>query len=230
MVSLCWVLIGCALAGKFDETESDYTIVVGAGKHDCYHETFKKDVSFEFEYQVIDGGDLDITVTIFDPSGKKIGEDVQQEDGLHPIESGAGGDFRFCFDNRHSRMSEKKVFFEIFLDDDYEDYDDYDDDEEYKEFRDNLAKDEDYEGDALKGLQKSLNTIKVNHGKTLQFQAMLRAFEAKDRNVIEHNYERVNFWSMVHLIAMVGTAIFQVFFLRSLFAQPISGKGTKQAT
>jgi len=62
---------------------------------------------YPFFVKVIDGGDLDITVTIFDPSGKKIGEDIQQEDGLHPIESGAGGDFRFCFDNRHSRMSEK---------------------------------------------------------------------------------------------------------------------------
>ena len=66
------------------------------------------------------------------------------------------------------------------------------------------------------GLQTSLNKIKVNHGKTLQFQAMLRAFEAKDRNVIEHNYERVNFWSMIHLLAMVATAIFQVFFITSV--------------
>ena len=64
--------------------------------------------------------------------------------------------------------------------------------------------------DMISGLQTSLNKIKVNHGKTLQFQAMLRAFEAKDRNVIEHNYERVNFWSMIHLLAMVATAIFQV--------------------
>lgn len=230
MAFLWWVLVGLTLAGKFDETESDYTIVVAAGKKDCYHESFKKDTSFEFEYQVIDGGDLDISVTIFDPSGKKIGEDIRQEDGLHPITTGAGGAFQFCFDNSFSRMSEKKVFFEIFLDDEDYDYDDYDEDEDYKEFRDNLAKDEDYEGDTLKGLQKSLNTIKVNHGKTLQFQAMLRAFEAKDRNVIEHNYERVNFWSMVHLVAMIGTAIFQVFFLRSMFAQPTPSHGTKMAT
>ena len=98
------------------------------------------------------------------------------------------------------------------MDDEDYDYDEYDIDEEYKEFKDGLAKD-DYEGETLKGLQTSLNKIKINHGKTLQFQAMLRAFEAKDRNVIEHNYERVNFWSMVHLVAMVATAIFQVFII-----------------
>ena len=61
------------------------------------------------------------------------------------------------------------------------------------------------------GLKNSLSKIKTNHGKTLQYQAMLRAFEAKDRSVMEHNYERVNFWSLVHLCAMVGTAMLQVF-------------------
>ena len=96
------------------------------------------------------------------------------------------------------------------MDDDDYDYDDDYEDEDYKNFKENLAKD-DYEEDTLKGLTNSLNKIKGNHGKTLQFQAMLRAFEAKDRNVIEHNYERVNFWSMVHLVAMVATAVFQVF-------------------
>jgi protein ERP2 len=177
---------------------------------------------------VVDGGDLDITFEVFDPKNKRIVSDVRQEDGLHNIDTEAGGDFQFCFDNRFSRMTEKTVFWEIFLDDDDYDYDDDYEDEDYKEFKDNLAKD-DYEEDTLKGLTNSLNKIKGNHGKTLQFQAMLRAFEAKDRNVIEHNYERVNFWSMVHLVAMVATAVFQVFFLRSLFAQN-AAHGQKQST
>ena len=64
-------------------------------------------INHEIKKKVIDGGDLDISVTIFDPTGKKIGEDIQQEDGLHPIDTAAGGDFKFCFDNSFSRMSEK---------------------------------------------------------------------------------------------------------------------------
>ena len=100
------------------------------------------------------------------------------------------------------------IFFEIFLNEDYDDYD-YEGDEDYQAFKDGLEKD-DYEGDIVKGLTDSMLKIKQNHGKTLKFQAVLRAFEAKDRNVIEHNYERVNFWSMIHLVAMIGTAVFQV--------------------
>jgi len=197
------------LASKFDETESDYTIIVAPGKRDCYYENFKPETSFELEYQVTDGGDLDITLEIFDPSGKRVISDVRQEDGLHNLESNKGGDFQFCFDNRFSRMASKTVFWEVFLDD--ADYDDYD----YADYK--LDDEKEFEADTVTGLKKSLTSIKSNQGKTLQFQAMLRAFEAKDRSVMEHNYERVNFWSFVHLFAMVGTAVLQVYMLRSMF-------------
>lgn len=58
---------------------------------------------------MIDGGDLDITFEVFDPSGKKVVDDKRQEDGLHNLDTGVGGDFQFCFDNRFSRMTEKVV-------------------------------------------------------------------------------------------------------------------------
>jgi len=224
-----FLLVLSASAGKFDETESDYTVIIGKSKRDCYFEDLKKDKSYEIEYQVLDGGDLDITFELFDPSGKRLVRDVRQEDGMHTVDTkGNAGAYQLCFDNKFSMMTDKTVFFELFQDEDYDYDEDYDDDE-YEDFKKGLAKD-DYEEDTVKGLQTSLNKIKVNHGKTLQFQAMLRAFEAKDRNVIEHNYERVNFWSMVHLLAMVATAIFQVFFLRSLFAGQAQSRGTKQST
>jgi len=199
-------LLGATLGAKFDDQESDWTVVIAGGKRECYMQNFKADGSFEIEYQVVDGGELDITFEVFDPTGKRIVSDVRQEDGLHNIDTNKGGDFQICLDNRFSRMTSKTVFFEIFLDTD--DYDDY----EYEGLED-----DDYEADTVTGLKNSLSKIKTNHGKTLQYQAMLRAFEAKDRSVMEHNYERVNFWSLVHLCAMVGTAMLQVYMLRSMF-------------
>merc|ERR1711990_534746 len=186
-------LLGATLGAKFDDQESDWTVVIAGGKRECYMQNLKADGSFEIEYQVVDGGELDITFEVFDPTGKRIVSDVRQEDGLHNVDTGKGGDFQICLDNRFSRMTPKTVFFEIFLDTD------------------------DYEQDTVSGLKTSLSKIKTNHGKTLQYQAMLRAFEAKDRSVMEHNYERVNFWSFVHLCAMVGTAMLQVYMLRSMF-------------
>merc|ERR1712168_1482897 len=181
-------LLGATLGAKFDDQESDWTVVIAGGKRECYMQNFKADGSFEIEYQVVDGGELDITFEVFDPTGKRIVSDVRQEDGLHNIDTNKGGDFQ------------------IFLDND--DYDDY----EYEGLEE-----DDYEADTVTGLKNSLSKIKTNHGKTLQYQAMLRAFQAKDRSVMEHNSERVNFWSLVHLCAMVGTAMLQVYMLRSMF-------------
>ena len=126
-------------------------------------QNFKADGSFEIEYQVVDGGELDITFEVFDPTGKRIVSDVRQEDGLHNIDTNKGGDFQICLDNRFSRMTSKvwidkhlcsivyglrfkknvtfqTVFFEIFLDTD--DYDDY----EYEGLEE-----DDYEADTVTG-------------------------------------------------------------------------------
>lgn len=116
-------LLGATLGAKFDDQESDWTVspypksqpnpnqffqvVIAGGKRECYMQNFKADGSFEIEYQVVDGGELDITFEVFDPTGKRIVSDVRQEDGLHNIDTNKGGDFQICLDNRFSRMTSK---------------------------------------------------------------------------------------------------------------------------
>merc|ERR1712190_533962 len=119
-----------SMQGGFGESDTDYTIKVHAGKRDCYFEDIKSGSSFELEYQVIDGGDLDITFQMIDPKGKILATDIRKEDGLHTVEEPIDGAYQFCFDNGFSRMTDKVVFFEIFSDDDF-DYD-YDDDEKFQ--------------------------------------------------------------------------------------------------
>ena len=67
-------------------------------------------------------------------------------------------------------------------------------------------------------MTKKLLKMKTNMHRTTQFQAVLRAFESKDRNILEANLKRVNNWSTIHLAVMLTTAIFQVFLLRSFFS------------
>ena len=116
-----------ALAGPFGDSDTDYTVKVHAGKRDCYFEEIKIDQPFELEYQVIDGGDLDITFQMISPTGKVLATDIRKEDGVHTVDTPVEGAYQFCFDNGFSRMTDKVVFFEIFTDDNF-DYDDYDDD------------------------------------------------------------------------------------------------------
>lgn len=66
-------------------------------------------------------------------------------------------------------------------------------------------------------LQDSINSVKSRLGKSLQIQTLLKAFEARDRNLQQSNYDRVNLWSCTNLVVMVIVSGVQVYLLRSLF-------------
>jgi len=57
----------------------------------------------------------------------------------------------------------------------------------------------------------------MNNAKTLQHQALLRAFEAKDRNIAERNLKRINFWSIVNIVVMLSVLGIQVLMVRNMF-------------
>jgi len=213
-------LISAIAASPFGDSDSDYTIKVHAGKRDCYFEEIKKDGPFEIEYQVIDGGDLDITFQMIDPKGKILATDIRKEDGVHTVDAPIEGAYQFCFDNGFSRMTDKVVFFEIFSDDDF-DYDYNDDDFDFR------ADDSGLLEDRVSEIQLALSRMKLNMAKTSQIQNLLRAFEAKDRNLIEANRQKVDTWSVIHLVVMCSTAFLQVYLLRSLFAPNVSSGKTR---
>lgn len=50
-----------------------------------------------------------------------------------------------------------------------------------------------------------------------RIQNLFKAYEIVDRNLMEHNFERVNFWSLVNISLMVCVGVIQVVMIRSLF-------------
>uniref|UniRef100_A0ABM5G8Y1 Transmembrane emp24 domain-containing protein 5 isoform X2 n=1 Tax=Pogona vitticeps TaxID=103695 RepID=A0ABM5G8Y1_9SAUR len=65
--------------------------------------------------------------------------------------------------------------------------------------------------------KESVNGVKARLSKSIHIMTLLRAFEARDRNIQESNFDRVNFWSMVNLVVMVIVSAVQVYMLKSLF-------------
>lgn len=65
--------------------------------------------------------------------------------------------------------------------------------------------------------QDTINNVKSRLVKSVQIQTLLRAFEARDRNIQESNFDRVNFWSIVNLAVMMLVSAVQVYLVRSLF-------------
>ncbi|XP_030584292.1 transmembrane emp24 domain-containing protein 5 [Archocentrus centrarchus] len=196
------------LASFSQSLDSDFTFTLPAGRKECFYQTMKKDASLEIEYQVLDGAGLDVDFTIFSPTGQLLFTDYRKSDGVHTIET-EEGDYMFCFDNTFSSVSEKLIFFELILDNmgTEEDADDW---KEYVHGTDILDM-------KLEDIMDAINNVKARLGKSVQIQTLLRAFEARDRNIQESNFERVNFWSVVNLIVMVLVSGVQVYLVRSLF-------------
>merc|ERR1711981_99834 len=190
------LLFGGISAAVFDETEADYTIIVNAGRRDCYFQPMNKGLPWEIEYQVLEGGDLDIDFMVISPKGQILIDEKRSEEGLHEISVTDKGDYQICFNNMFSRMTDKTVFFEIFIEeDDYDEDDYYYDDDYYEDFpvkvneggekqkvkggqwKAELEQDEAVAGmlkEKVDDMLRKMTKMKTNLIRTSQFQAILR--------------------------------------------------------
>ncbi|ELW72614.1 55 kDa erythrocyte membrane protein [Tupaia chinensis] len=156
-----------------------------------------------------DGAGLDIDFHLASPEGKILVFEQRKSDGVHTVETEVG-DYMFCFDNTFSTISEKVIFFELILDNMGEQAQEQEDWKKYITGTDMLDM-------KLEDILESINSIKSRLSKSGHIQTLLRAFEARDRNIQESNFDRVNFWSMVNLVVMVIVSAIQVYMLKSLF-------------
>uniref|UniRef100_A0A8V0ZK01 Transmembrane p24 trafficking protein 5 n=1 Tax=Gallus gallus TaxID=9031 RepID=A0A8V0ZK01_CHICK len=160
-------------------------------------------------WKVLDGAGLDVDFHLLSPKGETLVFDERKSDGVHTVET-EEGDYMFCFDNTFSTISEKVIFFELILDNMGEEGQDQEDWKKYVTGTDLLDM-------KLEDILESINSVKARLSKSVQIQTLLRAFEARDRNIQESNFDRVNFWSMVNLGVMVVVSAVQVYMLKSLF-------------
>ncbi|KAM6128691.1 LOW QUALITY PROTEIN: transmembrane emp24 domain-containing protein 5 [Phoenicopterus ruber ruber] len=185
--------------------DSDFTFTLPAGRKECFYQPMRKEASLELEYQVLDGAGLDVDFHLLSPKGETLRFDEENQMEFIRVETEDGD---FCFDNTFSTISEKVIFFELILDNMGEDGDDQEDWKKYVTGTDLLDM-------KLEDILESINSVKNRLSKS-QIQTLLRAFEARDRN-IQGNFDRVNFWSMVNLGVMVVVSAVQVYMLKSLF-------------
>ena len=76
--------------------------------------------------------------------------------------------------------------------------------------------------DSIIYFQNIIENVKVNLEKSVQMQNLVKMFEARDRNIQENNFERVNLWSSIFLFVMISVGLTQVVMIRNLFADKAS--------
>jgi len=197
--------------------ERDYSLVVDAGKEECFFEEVVKGNTLTVEYQVIDGGDemtseLDINFKLLSPRGHPLVAEFKKSDGTHSHHIEEQGDYKICFDNTFSYLSSKTVYFEILNENEDEDYD---------ELRDIFGDDEEVDAEyyevSVAEIEVKLKKIKDDIAKAKHQQDLIRITDLKDRSIMEHNFERVNLMSIFYVVFILVAGIGQVLLLRSLF-------------
>ncbi|KAH8258907.1 hypothetical protein KR038_003121, partial [Drosophila bunnanda] len=198
--------------------DKEMTVYVDAGRQECLYHTVRDGETIDFEYQVIDGGhgDLDISFTLLDPIGLVVVKDFKKPENIHRHEVTKEGDYRFCFDNSFSMFNRKTVFFELIVEREGEELQG---DTQWHGVDDlaGLSRDEYYDM-KVQDIMDFIGRIRLQLNKARQLQDVLRSHEARDRNLAESNFQKVNQWSMLQISAMIGVGLIQVFMLRSIFA------------
>ncbi|XP_065125728.1 transmembrane emp24 domain-containing protein 1b [Paramisgurnus dabryanus] len=213
---MCTSLLACfatfiaAVHAFSPNIDSEFTFVLPAGSRECFYQSTVKNGSMEVEYQVIAGAGMDVDFNILSPQRIHLVSEYRRSDGVHMVEPTEEGDYQICFDNTFSRFSEKIIFFEVILD---SPSNDAGADDEWA----GLGESENILEYKLEDIRESIESVHRRLERSRQMQTFLRAFEARDRNLLEDNLWRVSFWSCVNLMVMLSVALTQVFTVRRLF-------------
>ncbi|XP_071398788.1 transmembrane emp24 domain-containing protein 1a [Centroberyx affinis] len=206
----CFTLLTDLTLGFGQNQDTEFTFLLPAGRTECFYQTTVKNWSLEVEYQVIAGAGLDVGFTLISPSGYRLASDFRRSDGIHTVDPTEDGDYRLCFDNSFSKLSEKMVFFDVIVNGQggngggREEWADEAPPESMVEYK-------------LEDIRASMDSVYRHLEKSRQVQAVLRAFEARDRYLLEDNLWRVSFWSCLSLLVMLTVAVSQIYTLRRLF-------------
>uniref|UniRef100_A0A0N5A328 GOLD domain-containing protein n=1 Tax=Parastrongyloides trichosuri TaxID=131310 RepID=A0A0N5A328_PARTI len=211
------IFLSLSLIPQTTATEFALTVEVPPGKFQCFFQSIDnpKHKFIEIDYQVIDGGDLNINfMTVI--GAEILIQEVSKREGNHKIQIKSLGEYQLCFDNTFSYQSRKVVFFELFLLDENGDMSE----EELSRMNQNdpiMKKQIEQLGMHVEQFRSSFEKIKQALNKVEYHQALLRAYESRDRAIMGANLNRVNLWSTINTVVIAFVGCLQVFMIKSLF-------------
>jgi protein ERP2 len=212
--SLLFYFIFSTIFSQIRCFQLELSVSVEPGTRECFHQVFTPGLNVYFNYQVISGGDFDISFWLTSPSNRVLISELNKNMGQHQILSDEKGEYRLCFDNTFSHFAVKQVFFYIYTLERFVD----------PEFP--LVQSEYAGQDVVDSLDVEVSSLNNTFLKLKQlldtaerFQSMWKVTENIDRYVMEANFTRVNNWSVINIVVLLIVSAIQVFMIRSLFEE-----------
>ena len=186
--------------------DSAFRYRVPAGWYECFYEDFdiEKDARLELIYEVIQGGGLDIKVSVFDAEDMPVVQpELKRKGWWEQINRNEDGPYMICLDNTFSRISDKVVFLTIIV---HELIDKQEQPPSNKSVNDSAT-----------NILHTFSVIREHLSNVTMHQHLQRSREARHRWTAESNERRVFVWSLVETLALVAVFVAQVMVIRSLF-------------
>ncbi|KAL1491748.1 hypothetical protein ABEB36_012298 [Hypothenemus hampei] len=202
----------CILIQKIASLERRITFFVEPSKEICFFETLQGKNTIQVDFRVLDGGhgDLDISFNLVDPHGRVVVADFKKAEKNHKIDTEADGDYRFCFDNTFSAFNTKLVYFDLASDSEGENPWDFEPDI-------NMLQESGVDVQQIENLHEQMDQIRLSLNGARGLQDTIKLVEAKDRNIAEELFFKVNTYSMVILVVMILVSLVQIIMVKSIF-------------
>lgn len=174
-----------------------YITTLDAHSEECFFEKAIASTKLGFTFEVIEGGFLDIDVSIFDPDGNMIHQEPKASSGKYTIEANRDGPYKYCFSNKMSTVTPKVVMFSV---------------ETARQVQHKLsgAQDQEKLNDMIKELTNSMTSVKHE----LEY---LSVRDRIHRNVNDSTNSRVIVWTWVEMLILLGVSWGQVVYLKRFF-------------
>lgn len=174
-----------------------YITTLDAHSEECFFEKAIAGTKLGFVFEVIEGGFLDIDMSIYDPDGNMIHQEPKSTSGKYTIEANKDGHYKYCFSNKMSTVTPKVVMFSI---------------ETARQVQNKLtgAQDQDKLDEMIKDLTSSMTAAKHE----LDY---LSVRDKIHRQINDSTNSRVNLWTWVEFFVLLFVSLGQVVYLKRFF-------------
>lgn len=174
-----------------------YIITLDAHSEECFFEKAIASTKLGFTFEVMEGGFLDIDVTIHDPDGNMIHQEPKASSGKYTIEANKEGPYKYCFSNKMSTVTPKVVMFSI---------------ETARQVQHKMsgAQDQERVRDMIKDVDNAMTSVKHE----LEY---LSVRDRIHRRINESTNSRVVVWTWVEFLILLGVSFGQVMYIKRFF-------------
>lgn len=171
-----------------------HLITLEPNHEECFYERLKKGTKIKFAFEVLDGGSLDVDLTIKDPTNYVIHTEQQQTSGRYTIEANQDGPHTYCFGNKLSSPATKIINYNVDINE--------------------TAGNSNIEHDRLSNMVTELISLVTGAKHEMDF---LSARDRLHRVISERINSNLNIWSLIEFVLILSFAIGQTYYIKRFF-------------